>query len=161
MVESHTQTPPSPPHTPTDTSLKQVTKLHAKSWLIALDETVKSKQNQVWTVNNKQILISGGFFVARILGGRFIDSFPTCPIFSFLNGDQLVHTNSTLYARIGPQWLSELRRLWPSVPWHATSLFSLLILMLCLDSIVSLLRLPWVKDICMFRCNLPLALLTE
>ena len=27
-----------------------------------------------------------------------------------------MHTNSTLYARIGPQWLGELRRLWPSVP---------------------------------------------
>ena len=33
---------------------------------------------------------------------------------------------------------------------------------LCLDSgIVSSLRLRWVKDVCMFRCNLPPALLTE
>ena len=30
-------------------------------------------------------------------------------------GDYLAHTDSTLYARISPQWLSELRRLWPSV----------------------------------------------
>ena len=26
------------------------------------------------------------------------------------------YINSTLYARISPQWLSELRRLWPNVP---------------------------------------------
>ena len=26
------------------------------------------------------------------------------------------HTNSTLYARISPQWLSELKRLWLGVP---------------------------------------------
>ena len=31
-------------------------------------------------------------------------------------GDKLAHTNSTLYARISRQWLSELRRMWPSVP---------------------------------------------
>ena len=34
----------------------------------------------------------------------------------FFCGDQLTHTNSTLSARISPQWLSELRRLWPNVP---------------------------------------------
>ena len=33
---------------------------------------------------------------------------------------------------------------------------------LCLDSsIVSPLRLRWVKGVCMFRCNLPAALLAE
>ena len=37
-------------------------------------------------------------------------------LFFFLSGDKLAHTNSTLYARIGPRWLSELRRLWPSAP---------------------------------------------
>ena len=36
--------------------------------------------------------------------------------FFFLSGDKLAHTKSTLQARISPQWLSELRRLWPSVP---------------------------------------------
>ena len=34
----------------------------------------------------------------------------------FLSGDLLGHANSTLYAMIGPQWLSEMRRLWPNVP---------------------------------------------
>ena len=33
-----------------------------------------------------------------------------------LSGDQQTHTYFTLYARIGSQWLSELRQLWPSVP---------------------------------------------
>ena len=44
--------------------------------------------------------------------------FPTCVFVClfFLSGDQLAHTNSTLYARISPQWLSELGRLWPAVP---------------------------------------------
>ena len=32
---------------------------------------------------------------------------------------------------------------------------------LCLDSIVSPLRLRWVKDVCMFGCNLPPVLLAE
>ena len=36
-------------------------------------------------------------------------------IFFFFSGDYLTHTNSTLYARIGQRWLSELRRLWPNV----------------------------------------------
>ena len=36
----------------------------------------------------------------------------------FFSGAQLAHTNSTLYARIGPLWLSRLRWLWPSVPWQ-------------------------------------------
>ena len=31
-------------------------------------------------------------------------------------GDQFAHINSTLYAKIGQQWLSEFRQLWPSVP---------------------------------------------
>ena len=54
--------------------------------------------------------------------------FPRCksvihspPAFFFLfflksSGAQLAHTISFLYARIGPQWLSELRRLLPNVP---------------------------------------------
>ena len=36
--------------------------------------------------------------------------------YSSLSGDSLTHTNSTLYARNSPQWLSELRRLWQSAP---------------------------------------------
>ena len=36
--------------------------------------------------------------------------------FFFRSGDRLAHANFTLYARISPQWLSKLRRLWPTVP---------------------------------------------
>ena len=35
-----------------------------------------------------------------------------------------MHTNSTLYARIDPQWLSELRRLWPSIHSRCTPLIT-------------------------------------
>ena len=38
-----------------------------------------------------------------------------CPPALFLSGDQLAHTCSNFQARISPWWLSELRRLWPSV----------------------------------------------
>ena len=52
----------------------------------------------------------GIFLAARIWGeGSVIHSKPTLFFFFFLSGDQLAHTNSTLYARIGPQWLSKLR----------------------------------------------------
>ena len=74
-----------------------------------------------------------------------------------------MHTNSSLSTRIRPQWLSELRRLWPSVPWWvACELVSWQVPVLCLhSSILSPLRLHWVKAACMFRCNLPHALLAE
>ena len=62
----------------------------------------------------------GGFFLAVGMLGEG-SSIPRLRFFfffssSFFSGDQLAHTNSTLSARMGPQWLSELRRLWPSVP---------------------------------------------
>ena len=55
------------------------------------------------------------------LGRRFLmTQSPPALLFvyhSFIfNGDQLVHTNFTLCAMTSPQWLSELGRLWPSVP---------------------------------------------
>ena len=79
-------------------------------------------------------------------GGKFWWINPRQRLFSFLflfnGGDQLAHTNSALLAKISPQWLSELKRLWPSVPWRtAYELVSLLGPMLCLDSIVSPFRL--------------------
>ena len=40
------------------------------------------------------------------------------------SGDQLANTNSTLYARISPQWLSKLRQLWLNVPWQVCELVS-------------------------------------
>ena len=74
-----------------------------------------------------------------------------------------MHSNFTLQARISPQWHSELRRLWPNVPWQvACELVSGQIPTLWLDSDkVSPLQLRWVKGVCVFRCNLPPALLTE
>ena len=68
-----------------------------------------------------------------------------------------MHTNSS------PQWLIELRQLWPSVPWQvACEPISWYVPTLCLhSSIVSPLWLCWVKSVCMFRCNLAPALLAE
>ena len=53
------------------------------------------------------------FFAAKTFGEGA--AFHSPPAFYCLSGDQLAHANSTLYASIGPQWLSELRRLWSSV----------------------------------------------
>ena len=48
----------------------------------------------------------------RYWEGCFEDSFPICAVLFFLpRGDQLMQTNSTLWARISPQWLSEPRQL--------------------------------------------------
>ena len=41
---------------------------------------------------------------------------PACSFFLSVSGDQLVLTNSIPKTRISPQWLSEPRRLWTSVP---------------------------------------------
>ena len=56
------------------------------------------------------------FSQSWIMGEIFDESIPACAsgvfcVFFFLSGDQLAHTNSTFYARISPQWLSESRRL--------------------------------------------------
>ena len=74
-----------------------------------------------------------------------------------------MHTYSTPYSRISPQWLSALRQLWPSIPWWiAYELVSWQVPTLCLDSgINSPLGFRWVKGVCVFRCNLPPVLLAE
>ena len=58
------------------------------------------------------VLISDAYTVvalsslARIFGACLtVHSLPV--LFFFLSGDQITHTNSTFYTRIGPQWLSE------------------------------------------------------
>ena len=62
------------------------------------------------------------FFLACEDFGRMFDhSFPACPLpppfFFFFEVEISLRTLIPLfYARIGPQWLSELRRLWPNVP---------------------------------------------
>ena len=45
------------------------------------------------------------------------------PFFFFSRGDQLAHTNSTLYIWFRPQWLSKLRWLWASLPWQVACEF--------------------------------------
>ena len=42
-------------------------------------------------------------------------SFPACAFFFFLKVKIRLHANSILQARISPQWLRELRRLWPTL----------------------------------------------
>ena len=101
----------------------------------------------------------GGFFLTCKDFGRMFDcSFPVCFFLSFfLSGHKLTLTDSTLYVRISSQWLSELRLLQLNVPWQvACEFISEYGPTLCLDSsIVSLPQLHWVKDVCMFMCNLP------
>ena len=62
----------------------------------------------------------GGFFLPCEDFGRMFDhSFParTVCFFSGEGGvETIAHSNFTLYARISPQWLNELKRLWPNVP---------------------------------------------
>ena len=74
-----------------------------------------------------------------------------------------LHTLIWPHARIGPQWLTELRQSWLNVPWQvACELISGWVPTLCLDSIiVSPLRFHLVKGVCMLWCNLPPALLAE
>ena len=74
--------------------------------------------------------LSGGFFLAWGLYGEdfwWINSHLCFLIFFIWSGDQLAHSNSTFYARIGLQWLSKLRWLWPSILWWvACKLMSLI-----------------------------------
>ena len=95
------------------------------------------------------------------LGRMFDCLFSACTFLK--SGDKPAHAISILYARISPQWFSELRWLWLNVPWQvAHELNYRQVPTLCLDSsIVSPLRLHWVKGVCMFKCNLPPALLAE
>ena len=79
--------------------------------------------DEIFTVKRT---LHGGFFLACEGFGRMFDhSFPACaflffffffPFFFF----ELQNSSRTLislfYARISPQWLSEPRRLWPTVP---------------------------------------------
>ena len=62
-----------------------------------------------------------------------------------------VHSGSESWNNYGWVFPDELCE--SSFPWEVPTL--------CLDSIVSRLRLCWVEGVCMFRCNLPPALLAE
>ena len=126
---------------------------------------LKKKKGWGWGGRHYRTALIGVFFLAtRIFGEGFGDAFSACAFLFlfFISGDQLAHTNSTLYARIGPQWFSELRRLWPSVPRRvACELVSLRGFALCLQSVVSPLRHSWVRGVCVLMCNMPPALLAE
>ena len=100
--------------------------------------------------------------LARVFGECSTIHYPP-ELFFFFFKLELPHIISTLYARIRPQWLIELRQLWRNVPWQvAFELVSWGVPTLCLNSgIVSPLRLRWVKDACVFKCNLSPALLKE
>ena len=56
---------------------------------------------------------SGGFFLEY--ENIFHESIPACAfvvvvvVVFVVSGDQFAHINATLYARVNPQWLSELR----------------------------------------------------
>ena len=67
-----------------------------------------------------------------------------------------------IYARISPQWLSSLDDCYWMFPDELPVSSFPEVPTLCLDSsIVSPLWLCWVKGVCIFRCNLPPALLAE
>ena len=98
----------------------------------------------------------------------FHHSFLAWTFFFFWSEDLLAHINSILYGMMNPRWLSEQKRLWPNVSWQVACEFvSGYVPTLCMDSsivdssIVSPLRLCCVKGVCVFRCNLPPALLAE
>ena len=85
--------------------------------------------------------------VVRILGKCSTIHSPYALFLLFCwNGDSLVHTNSTFSARISPQWLGEVRRLWPNFPWQvACELVFGEIPTLYLDSgVITPLRFRWV-----------------
>ena len=58
--------------------------------------------------------------VCEEFGKMFDHSFPACAfLFCFVKLEVSLRTLIPLFdARISPQWLSELRRLWPNVPWQ-------------------------------------------
>ena len=65
----------------------------------------------------KMMIMMAFSSLARTMGeGLTIHSPPELFSFSFRSGDWLWHTISNLKTRISPQWLSKLRRPWPSVP---------------------------------------------
>ena len=98
----------SPPQKKTTTTTKQQQQT----------ESITSNTQKQDLVLNAQLIYGGGIFLTvRILGeGLAIQSPPALCFFKKkLSGDKLAHTNSLLYNRIGPQWLSEPR--WLAKPF--------------------------------------------
>ena len=122
-------------------------------------------------VPHQQLLAFPSFHAVRFfslacddLGRMFIHSFPACAFLSsFFKVEISSRTLIPLFMPESPQWLSEIRRLWSSVPRGAAcELVPWQVPTLSLDSgRVSPLRLCWVKGVSVFRCNLPPALLAK
>ena len=95
----------------------------------------------------------------------FDNSFLACTFFFFfpfliLSGDQVAHINCSPSARISPQWLSELSncdRVFHD-QFHVSSFLDRLPHDTCTAALSVHSELPWVKGVCVFRCNLPPAL---
>ena len=84
---------------------------------------VLHRQIRLWLVYNETgfvltVVVVVFSSLARILGECSIIHSP--PALFFLSEVEISsRTVSPLfYARVSPQWLSELRRLWPNVAWH-------------------------------------------
>ena len=97
------------------------------------------------------------------LGRMFDNSFPTCAFFFFFKVAISLRTLIPLFRPWSVHSCSGCWDDWLNVPWQvACELVSRQVPTLCLESgIVSPLRLHWVKSACVFRCNLPPALLAE
>ena len=97
------------------------------------------------------------------LGGKFTDWFHACNFFFFF----LKWRSARAYLFLSLGQDRSTVALWAEMTVAVCSLTSWVwagfpeVPKLCLDSIVSPLKLHWVKGVCMFRCNLPTALLTE
>ena len=113
-----------------------------------------------------------GFFRAfEDFGGRFYDSYLACAFlffFFFFGGGGVPQRRSArahYYSGEDQSTVashSELRRLAECflTKLHVSS-FSWKVPTSCLHSVISLLWLRWVKSVCVFRCNIPPALLAE
>ena len=112
------------------------------------------------------------FFPCQDCRGRLHELFPACTAyfiylfihsfiywFSFKWRSACEHRFHSFMPKISPQWLSELRRLWASVPWQGVyelvSLISSQVPIPCLDSIVSSLRLRCFKCVSEERKIIP------
>ena len=113
------KTPPPPP-TPHTHSPRA---LNCSTCIVRLQT---KQQKRLWYASGKfwHLTHAGGrgFFLAcEDFGGRLFCFFlfrnQFLPTFIFKKWRSAQAHNITLYARVSPWWLNQLRRLWPNVPW--------------------------------------------